>query len=187
MTRAVDTDDLLAAYSGGDVDAVRRVLEAFLSGDTEEPIKGHVQIFIRKSIKKIVENIEAGKKPNADRAFGLKRENRRPANTSVGNHDIAVDVQKLRDAGEKKSYAIAVVSDKYCLSTESIERIYKKEKAHAVQALKLSREAEQCEAWILVETLWRDGLSEDELLLEVILRHERSLLGKPRLFLETSR
>jgi len=110
VTRPVNADDLLAAYSGGDVDAVRRVLEAFLSGDAEESIKRHVQIFIKKSITEIVENIKAGENPNADRAFRLKRAKRKPVSTAGRNLDIAMDVQELRDVGEKKNVAIKMAS-----------------------------------------------------------------------------
>ena len=178
MTRQVNKDDLLAACSGADVEAVRRVLDAFLSGDAEEPIKTYIENFVRKSIKEIVGNLGAGKPPNADLAFLLKRANRKPNSTFLRNTEIAREVQALRDAGEKRVYAVEVVSDKYCLSTESIETIYKNGKARAVRDLKLVEIAGVREANIQVETFLRDKLSGDELLLETILRHERSLIGR---------
>ena len=178
MTRPVNTDDLLAAFAGGDVEAVRRVLDAFLSGDIPEPMNRYVRGFVKTSIKKIVENLEAGKPPNADRAFRLKRKNRRPRITTGRNLDIAIDVQALRDAGEKKDYAVKVVSEKYCLSIHAIKKIYGNGKADAVRTIRVGQAAGMRETGIQLETFWRDKLSGDALLLETILRHERSLIGR---------
>ena len=177
MTRPVNKDDLLAAYQG-DAQAVRRVLDAFLSGDTDVSMKVHVERFIKKSIGEILGNIEAGKPPNADRAFRLKRENRRPRGTGGRNFDIAIDVQELCDAGEKRDYAIKVVSEKYSLGVDSIEKIYKSGKADAEHVIRAFQAAGVREAGIQIETFWRDKLSGDALLLETILRHERSLIGR---------
>lgn len=178
MTRPVNTDDLLAAYSGNDVEAVRRVLEAFLSGDAEESIKSHIRAFVRRSIKEIVKNIEDGKKPNADRAFLLKRANRKPNSTGLRNQEIAREVQELRNAGKKMDCAIEAMRHKYFLSDESIRKIYKNGKARAVCDLKREEIAGFLYASIKRETFWRDKLSGDALLLETFLRHERSLIGR---------
>ena len=181
MTRPVDTDDLVAAYCGGDIDAVRRLLESFLSSDTQAPITNG-QTFVRLAIKEIVENISAGKKPNADQAFRLKRGNSRPVSTSLRNFRIAMEVQELRDTGVKREPAIAEVARKHCLGVEAIRTIYKKGKATAVRDLKREREAGEREAAIRVETFWRDKLSGDQLLIETMLRHERSRRGHGEMF-----
>jgi hypothetical protein len=178
MSRPVNKDDLLAAYAGSNVDAVLKVLEAFLSPDAEDPTNRYVREFVKNSIKEIVGNLEAGKPPNADRAFRLKRENRRPKSTAGRNLDIAIDVQELRDADETRDDAIQVLAEKYCLGIDSIEKIYKKNKALAVRSLKACQAAGKREAGIQLETFWRDKLSNDALLLETILRHERSLIGR---------
>ncbi len=106
-----------------------------------------VWAYVQNAAAKITGNLLLGKKPKADKAFGLASPANRKIDRITRLSDICQQIEYLRQSGEKKNVAIEMVAKKLNKSFSTILDIYEQNKAWATEKGRMKRfferEAEQ--------------------------------------------
>lgn len=98
------------------------LLEKIASGDFSDLM---VRIYLRGAASEILENISAGKKPNADHALHLQGKDQNASKWR--NVDIALRTEQLYREYGNQDAAFKQMAKDVNLSAKTVERIYKEE------------------------------------------------------------